>query len=337
MHEPLLPDTFAFLRPIMRRCGAQCSDAEFHAAVNVTFHEHESEVYDQEHTDMWSSLPAEFNRLAEDCLRSGEVPAELCLLDIGCGTGLATDCLLKSPLGSRIRSVDLLDTSPRMLARAIERGRTWRVVPRGFEGLLDSLPSGRTYNLIVTCSVLHHVPDIMDFLGRVSARQPEGGFFLHLQDPNGDALDDLELRQRTSQAAPGKIVPEWAARMSPQRIGARLWRQITGRQGSDYISKTNRALLHQGVIRKPLTVPELFSITDVHVQDGAGISVRQMQLGLPGYQLIGHHSYGFFGMLRSSLPVRLQAEEDRLAVAGAQNGAHIGAAWKRPTTSGPGQ
>ena len=54
------------LQPVARRYGVRCSLEEFHAAVNVVFHDMESEVYDRLHDDMWQSLPAQFNLVAGD-------------------------------------------------------------------------------------------------------------------------------------------------------------------------------------------------------------------------------------------------------------------------------
>jgi SAM-dependent methyltransferase len=128
MSDPLAP-----LAEIMRRHGARCSPSEFHAAVNVAFHRYESELYDELHRDMWESLPLQIALLAGDCLRvaGAAEPGPLRMLDIGCGTGLATDLLLRSPLGPFITEVDLLDTSTAMLARAQQRRQQWGKPRRG--------------------------------------------------------------------------------------------------------------------------------------------------------------------------------------------------------------
>src|SRR5208337_3559431 len=90
------------IRGIMDRHGVRCSPEDFHQSVNVLFHNFESEIYDREHLDMWESLPRQFELLVGDWLRcNSPAPAEIHLLDIGCGTGLASDCLLKTSIGSR--------------------------------------------------------------------------------------------------------------------------------------------------------------------------------------------------------------------------------------------
>ena len=324
-----MEDPLALFADIMQRRGVRCSAAEFHAAVNVTFHRFESEIYDEAHRDMWESLPQQISLLAEDCLRAG-APERIRMLDIGCGTGLATDLVLRSALGPRVIEADLLDTSSAMLARAQARRAQWGKPGDAVEGLLPILVGRKSYDLIITCSVLHHVPDLAEFLRAVAALQHgnPGAFFVHLQDPNGDSQDDPERRERAARVQ--KKIPEWMVRLAPRRVIGRVLREIKGEQGQDYLSKVNRELMQAGIIESPLAVSEIFDITDVHVRDG-GISIDRLKQWLPDYQLASRRSYAFFGVLRTELPPQLQAEEDRFIGEGALNGGAVAAAWRRPT------
>src|SRR5439155_6507671 len=148
-------DPFSPISQIMQKHGVRCSVQEFHALVNVTFHQFESEVYDEEHRDMWDSLPRQFALLAEDYLRTvPAAPEKVSLLDIGCGTGLASDSLLKSAFAERIGEVHLLDTSPAMLQRASQRSAGWGVPSTCVEGTVGTLTGRKQYGLITACSVL---------------------------------------------------------------------------------------------------------------------------------------------------------------------------------------
>src|SRR5437016_1865905 len=139
------------IREIMRNRGVICSPEQFQSAVNVIFHKYESQVYDELHRDMLESLPKQFELLAADCLlRHPGLPNSLRVLDVGCGTGLASDCLLKTELGSRISSIDLLDTSALMLCNASERAKSWNVPVRCLEGVLDAVDLRDHYEVIVT-------------------------------------------------------------------------------------------------------------------------------------------------------------------------------------------
>jgi SAM-dependent methyltransferase len=312
---------------VMRKHGATCSPEEFQSIVNLTFHKYESRVYDELHRDMWESLPKQFNLIASDCMRSvRELPGSMNVLDVGCGTGLASDCLTKSSLGPQIASIDLLDTSGPMLDLAARRAKSWGVKFRCIEGLLDQVELRKKYDLIVVCSVLHHIPDLDGFLQTVRSLQTEGGVFMHLQDPNGDYLGDPDLKVRIKELA--NTSPKVASRFHPRRIAGRLYRELTGNQGNDYISKTNSELLKRGVITSPLAVSGIFSITDIHVSDGQGVSVSKFQNLLPEYELIASRSYGFFGRLETTLDSRFRRQEERLIAEHTPNGFHVAAAWR---------
>lgn len=315
----------------MLRHGATCSPEEFHAAVNVTFHQFESSDYDRLHADMWESLPRQVGLLAQDALK-GDVPVRLPekirLLDIGCGTGLATELLLRTPLGARVTDIDLIDTSANMLARAQERRKGWDRPGDTMEGVVESLIGKKTYDLIITCSVLHHVPNLTSFLGAVTQLQPQAGsVFLHLQDPNGDYHRDAEKAHRAALVE--SDVPEWLARLKPSRVLGRLVREIRGDQGKDYISRTNHELMRQGFVSSPLAVSEIFAITDIHVHNGGGVSIAGMKELLPCHELVQRRSYAFYGVLESVLPEHLRANEDRWIREGAPNGEYVEAVWRR--------
>jgi SAM-dependent methyltransferase len=325
-----MSDPLAFLDDIMRRNGATCSPAEFHAAVNTTFHRYESEVYDDLHSDMWQSLPRQVDLLAQDCLRSPElVPREIRMLDIGCGTGLATDALLRTPLGERVIEIDLVDTSKAMMAHAQNRRKLWGRPGMAFEGLVEDLPP-KHYDLIITSSVLHHVPDLASFLRAVTNLQKTAhghALFLHMQDPNGDAFNDPEKLARAAEFPRSKM-PEWFNRLAPKRVWGRLTRELSGQQGQDYLSKANRELVRLGIVKTPLRTADMFAITDVHVHDGQGVSIGKLKDWLSSYDLVSSRSYGFFGELWSSLPANLRVREEQLTQSKAQNGEFLSAAWR---------
>jgi 2-polyprenyl-3-methyl-5-hydroxy-6-metoxy-1,4-benzoquinol methylase len=328
MRTCTISEGLAPIKKIMDRHGAHCSPEEFHQAVNISFHNFDAEVYDQEHSNMWESLPREFDRLVTDCIAVSNIGDDLRLLDIGCGTGLASDCLLRTELGTRIKSIDLLDTSPAMLKQVAERAKRWNVPVSIIEGLIDAVPKGKKYSLIVTCSVLHHIPDVPDFLRTIRTLQSDGGMYLHLQDPNGDYSTDPEYLQRVARVETRKILSGSISRFTPKRLLGRICRELSGKQHHSYCDKTNRALLESGVIQSPLSVAEIYSITDIHVADGAGISIQKMKYWMQGYELISARSYAFFGKLWSDLCPNFRKLEEELAEKNALNGMHLGAAWK---------
>ena len=215
--SPLGTEVETLIADIMRRRGGRGSITEFHAAVNVAFHEFESEIYDLGHADMWQSVPKQIGLLVDDYVQheglANHFPKRIHVLDIGCGTGLATDSLLKSAIGFHIQAVDLLDTSPAMLRQAKKRSSQWNVPVTFHEGGLDSLGGGVKYQWIIASSVLHHVPNVHAFIDAVRRLQAPDGVFVHIQDPNGDFIADPELRERIRRRT-RTVVPMWMQRLT---------------------------------------------------------------------------------------------------------------------------
>src|SRR5262249_54764981 len=137
---------------------------------------------------------------------------DLTVLDIGCGTGMSSELLLSTELGSRIGRVDLLDTSPKMLEKAVKRSSGWGIRVNPLPGTIEDLPKSTQYDIILACSVLHHTPALDRFLSQLVLLQADGGVFLHLQDPNGDYLMDEELSRRVKELARYQrpFFPGWA-------------------------------------------------------------------------------------------------------------------------------
>lgn len=345
-------DPFGVLAPLVAATGSTLTPEAFHARINVVFHDAEAEHYDTLHDDLWKSLPRPLGALADDVLadevlESG-VPSEPRLLDIGCGTGLATTLLLETDLGRRIASVDAIDTSPVMLERAAARGARWRPRSRFHRATADRAPDG-PFDIVLTCSVLHHIPDLADFLTAVSIRQPPGGYFIHLQDPNAEVID-------TESIPPSNVAARFAlgesaierrrrrsrrARFTPARLMRAAIRRlrhdgngIGGIGGAGYIDTINRRLLADGVIARPMTSEELWSVTDIHCADlpyshGRGIAKDDIGALLSGYTNVSHRTYGFFGPLESELPDDLAARERTLAAEGDLHGRQLAAVWRK--------
>ena len=175
---------FAQIAEIMKRRGATCSPKDFHAAVNLTFHKWESTVYDELHGDIWESLPGRFRLLVADYLSAASrVSDSLHVLDVGCGTGLASDCLMRTDLAKQISSIDLLDTSSSMLYRASQRAKSWNTrsaVSKVNSAVLQC--SAKSTMSFLAAPVMHHVVDLLPFLNAIRSLQEEGGIFIDLQD-----------------------------------------------------------------------------------------------------------------------------------------------------------
>ncbi len=320
------------LRPLLSKYGVAVSLADFHEQVNVVFHDIESAVYDQVHADMWNSLPQQYQLVFHDVDRQPErslANKPLSILDIGCGTGLSATLLLRT-LSTRVQSVHLLDTSNRMLELAKSRLQNFEGPVEATHGTTDSLPSEQKFDVIVTCSVLHHIPDLRSFCEEVTRLQTPGGIFVHFQDPNDDSMTLTERVEREAifKKKTKPWVPKSFQRYLPHRVLRALWNAVSGARREGYLELVNTELLRRGVIQKPMTPGDIWSVTDIHIREDAGISIETVAQFLPEYRRVSYRTYGFYSVLGSTLPGALANEEQRLISEGSKAGAYFAGAWQ---------
>ena len=316
------------LVPLIGKIKSPLSPPQVHEAVNIAFHDVEAAHYDRVHADMRESLGQQMDLLVSDAALalSGR---QLSLLDIGCGTGMSTELLLQTALGQKIAHVTLADTSPNMLAHAQKRAENWGIPFDTHLGGIESLEN--KFDIILVCSVLHHIPEVDSFLERLSKLQETGGTLLHLQDPNGDHLNDPSYLERIREFESTKtrsirkkilgIVPKNFKTAARRMLGIKT-----------YIDVVNDRLLSTGAIAKPMIEEEIWSVTDIHVDGlpysvGKGISLEHIKRTLSGYELVSSRAYGFFGYLKSVLDVQFQQREQELIDTRTANGRYISGIW----------
>ncbi len=313
-------DPLAALEPIMAAHRVKLDAAGFRAAVRRVLEAGGARSYDAVNRDLWCSLPAPFQLLAGDFLREYPPPNHrMGALDIGCATGLSSELLLSTRLGAFVRHLDLVDPAQELLRVCATRQSLLTIRHRLICGWIESLPARSRYDVIVAAGVLRQVDDLREFTRQVALRQPGGGIFLHVHDPNEDYLEDGEYRERRERLAR-------AGRGILQRMSGRI--RERGEQAGR-IREINQELRREKIIRSALSSTELESAAGLRRREGRAISMREMQTLLPDYRLVSTRSYAFFGELVSALPPAFRGLEDMLVARRAANGAQVGAIWRK--------
>lgn len=324
---------FNTLLPLIKKTKSPLSPREFQERINIVFHDFEASQYDVMHKDMWESLQEQINLLVADLLKKENFNSgKLSLLDIGCGTGLSSQMILNSALGVFIEEVTLLDTSRNMLKYAEEKAKNWDKKYKIINGYLSDLK--QKYDVIIICSVLHHIPDLKIFLDEVESNLSEGGILIHLHDPNGDYLNDSSYLERVSLLdAETKLI---AKKKSLGNLIPKNWKQFINRKLGrlSYIDLVNNQLMAENVIKKRMSADEIWSVTDIHVETkdnrlNKGISFQFLKKKMLNFELINYRSYGFYGVLTNDLPEKFKEIEEQLISENELNGRNISCIWKK--------
>jgi len=325
--------SYQSLIPLIKKTKSSLTPEQFQERVNVIFHNHEAAVYDMMHQNMWGSLQEQIDLLIHDLFLNNNIPNHLKLLDIGCGTGLSSQMLLTSKLGSHIDSVTLLDTSPKMLEQAEAKAENWNKPFKTVNGYVIDLED--TFDVIIISSVLHHIPELDVFLKQVDERLNPNGILIHLQDPNGDYLDDqvyLDRKKTFRNDRKLKLNKEKTWTYYIKRIIKKIKKIILGRKS--LLDRINAELIAEKVIVNKMSMSDIWSVTDIHVETeenykNKGISFEFLKKQLSNYHMLGHRSYCFYGELKSELHGEFKENESLFINEGQLNGRNLSGVWMK--------
>ncbi|MGD0228371.1 MAG: class I SAM-dependent methyltransferase [Terriglobia bacterium] len=265
------------------------------------------------------------------------------VLDLGCGTGFASSTVLQRGAG-RIGELVCADISPHMLAVCRSKlGSTPGV--RFHLGGVESLGGEfGEFDLIITCSVLHHISDVPSFLRGLVQLMPSGGFYMMLHEPSArfyrnQACYEFYTRYRNSERSRRVLQI-----LNPNAYVGKVRRLLAGKRRFNIEAETIRLLLQRQVIHSPLSLREVRQLVDIHVppiHDGSFILGREgFDLGdlrstyLSGLSLVEDCSYGFLGTVyEGSAPWHWRRRARRLSLRYPSDGAQFGALWRRPADS----
>lgn len=323
-----MTDIYQSLSPLIEKKALIKDPEKFHSLVNVIFHDYEAEHYDELHREMWESLPQQYELLVNDITPHITGRSGLKLLDIGCGTALATELLLKTALGTKISEIHLLDTSPKMLELAQKRSSAWHKQVTTINGDISAIND--QYDVIIISSVLHHIPDLADFLQRINRIQKPGSILITIHDPFAGSLESEVYIKRTNEYNNSLITSK---RPNGIPLGERIVNKLKRVfRVPTYMDRINQKLLRENIINEPLNEPELWSITDIHVEGlpyaiGKGISKELLINYLPAYKLLSFRTYAFFGLLYSNLDNVYKKKETELSIKKDMHGRNFCSAW----------
>jgi glycosyltransferase involved in cell wall biosynthesis/trans-aconitate methyltransferase len=353
------PQTSTEIPVWMAEFGPQKPLAILVEEVNNLYHSFDAESYVREHPEIYEFLPA----LWQDMLSSLPEATRWRVLDLGCGAGFEAEQALAA-LGASIESILCYDPSPEMLEQcrshlarrtqisAAEVSHTGSSQPEispitspiispiikptkiAWSSRWADIAARAPFNLLLTNSVLHHLPDIRATVGQLLPHLTPDARWIAGHEPSARFYRNPECVRLLEQY---RRYRRWRRFVDPESYRSRLRRWFD----SDPLRLAAEAAVRRGLFKKAPPLEVMDKIVDFHVPHspeevaaGRGLDLDRLQKDLaPDFALTSVKTYFFLGPFRLSAVPRRWAERARqLGEKCPQDGANFCSMWKR--TSG---
>ena len=274
------------LKTYLDSVGATLPPLQFIGMVSNLYHRFEAEHYNNRHPEIFKSVTQQH---WQELLQSiaAEMPAEIDVLDLGCGTGFASLMALRYLGADRIHRLLCADPSTEML----EKSRA-ALQEAGFQveyvaGFIETVRQrNEHFDLILTNSVIHHVFDLDSFFAQIGALLNTDGFYIAGHEPNASHVAVAQVYvcnrlYRQLRRLRRRLNLRVAVRGILRRAGMRA-------QPTTISDRVNEALLAAGEIRQRLEPAAISKMVDIHVPT---IHAERYPWGLPGLDPAGLLAY----------------------------------------------
>ena len=297
--------------------------------INRIYHGFEAEIYDTKHPEIYEQLPSIWKEMGKKITEYFGSKA-LRILDFGCGTGFEAQQLLQNIPVSSIAALTCYDPSHEML----EKCRT-KITPLFPDTMFCSsleekaLTSNAPYTLLVTNSVLHHLPDLPLTIRNL----------LPLLDPHTIWLAGHEPSLRFYKNS--ECVKNLEAYLQARRWSLSNYSQLLKlviRIKSNPYAKTAREAVRTGLFKQQPPAPVIDRLVDFHVAHsteeisvGRGFDFSAMQQDFQvSWKLIWLKTYSFMGpFYEGKLKGRWAHSCQELARRFPNDGANFCMIWQR--------
>ncbi|MDP9263528.1 MAG: class I SAM-dependent methyltransferase, partial [Acidobacteriota bacterium] len=172
-------------------------------------------------------------------------------MEIGCGTGLISRVLIDA-LGPKLARYACSDISPEMLARCQRRLGSISKVSFLLKDAEQLAGDGAAYDLVVTCSTVHHMVDLAAFFRAIRRLVRPGGFYLMLHEPSSRYPRNPECAAAWQAYSTEQQRRRWLRYLNPKNYLRRLRWLLRGQWGG-IRGRVAERLLETGIVRTPIS------------------------------------------------------------------------------------
>ena len=327
------------LRGVMDRVGTAMSPEVFVITVSNVYHAVMAETYADQIHDMFRSSGSRQNFRQALCFAKERLSRPPVVLNLGCGAGYDFEVLREVFSRDEVAEVLCLDPSPEMLELA---GRGAEGYPcRFLVGEIGEALDNAPYDLIITHSLVHHIPDLMSFFLAIDRLVASGGIYVMGHEPNRrfwnnrecrTVLEEYEKQQRRYKG--------FIKYLNPNRYLGRLKRALRLQEDEGWEARVNARLRQDHRLKGNLTCQEIWRLVDIHVPDPFdgdfsiglnGFEHEELQAQyLPDWNLESFTSWGYLGLHNSAeVSGPWQSASASLAEKYPDDGSNFAAVWRK--------
>lgn len=279
--------------------------------INELFHDIEQADYDDKHDDIFVDEKKRWERFGENFLKHNE--NAITVLDIGSGTGF-----VPMNLAQYLKAKDVFvcsDISQNILnvcKEKVERKKFYcnlKFVKTN--GLEVDIPS-ESVDFITLNSVLHHIPDFTAFFKEANRLLKKNGMIVIGHEPNQLFFHDKLLWSNHKILDfifnPRRVVLNISKKIGIFDLLRKLYLKASNKKGKhdELISKINKQLIEEKLIKNTLSGDEIFSLIDVHSpaskshEKEKGFDITKlMEAYLPNFKIDYVETYNHLGKVSS--------------------------------------
>ncbi|HET9183679.1 MAG TPA: methyltransferase [Candidatus Angelobacter sp.] len=292
--------------------------------VNKIYHSFDAKHYDREHPEIHQQLPAIW---AEMIQQLPERPSWR-ILDFGCGTGFEAQQILDK-LGDQIELLIAYDPSDEMLAQC--KLRLHRFPKVIFCGQLHEAGVFARFNLLITNSLLHHLPNFQETISSIVPGLTKDAFWLAGHEPSSRYYRNAECLSFLQDYSSHRDRLKW---FEPSSYLAKLSMLL----GKHPLSATAKVVYDRGLFKRIPSPSTVNKIVDFHVahspeeaSQGRGLDFENMQEQFGSvWSLRWLKTYGYFGGFNPiHAPEAWKDRSRRLAGSFPNDGTNFSSVWSR--------